>query len=195
MASQNQMPNCGMSILLFIFICLSGHNQYPLELRNNEVYVEISGNSRRLISTRDRTSDLAIQPSDVCQDVIEISFEKKLLICHQRDFQFSKDDGWQLAGEISGRTAKIQCRVNYKRKYFTIDLGYPGSLATQTMSNKTGRGRGNFEFLGTYYRTPVKEERAARIGVGFLKGFDWVIDFRSKKVYARKNNLPIDLIH
>ncbi|MDR2207006.1 MAG: hypothetical protein LBE36_12725 [Flavobacteriaceae bacterium] len=29
------------------------------------------------------------------------------------------------------------------------------------------------------------------VGLGFIKGFDWIIDYKNKKVYYRKNNLEI----
>jgi hypothetical protein len=46
----------------------------------------------------------------------------------------------------------------------------------------------------SYYNSAVSVADASdsKIGVGFLKGFNWIIDFRAQKVYVRKNSVGID---
>lgn len=47
---------------------------------------------------------------------------------------------------------------------------------------------------GNYYNAPVTvaNRGVSRIGMGFLKGFNWIIDFRRHKVYLRKNSISLD---
>lgn len=37
-----------------------------------------------------------------------------------------------------------------------------------------------------------KSIKAQNIGVNFMKGFDWIIDFKNNEVYMKRNNLEID---
>lgn len=48
---------------------------------------------------------------------------------------------------------------------------------------------------GKEYKTEItvsQSIKAQNVGMGFIKGFNWVIDFKNKKVYIKKNSLSLD---
>jgi len=48
---------------------------------------------------------------------------------------------------------------------------------------------------GIHYSSAItvsKSEKTSRVGMGFIKGFDWIIDSQNKKVYIRKNSIGLD---
>lgn len=48
------------------------------------------------------------------------------------------------------------------------------------------------KFNETYYSASVLLGRESKVGIGFLKGFNWIIDMRNRTVYIKKNGVSID---
>ncbi|MBF6608160.1 MAG: hypothetical protein ITG00_05430 [Flavobacterium sp.] len=75
-----------------------------------------------------------------------------------------------------------------------------GMLALDRRTNSPSRAR-LYPFTkiytnGTGYSSPILITPTIdkhTMGVGFIKGFDWIVDYRRSKVYFRKNHLGIDL--
>lgn len=73
----------------------------------------------------------------------------------------------------------------------------PGNSGKEN-SNKTVAyvyGNKSISLDGIYYSTQMiisNSFQKQRVGMGFIKGFNWIIDNRNRKVYFKKNTLSLD---
>jgi len=109
--------------------------------------------------------------------------------------------------------------VEYK---FKMDTGYNGSFSIpykkdlnfldethqsfegnlyRTLSGTTKNTTDYFfndktiAFQSTQYKTTItvsQSIKAQNVGMGFIKGFNWIIDAKNKKLYVKKNQHEID---
>ncbi len=113
---------------------------------------------------------------------------------------------------------EIMVSINWKTYSYTFDTNEPGNFLMPysdklsfireqavTISKRGGGGSISspqiFPFTkiwvdGIAYSSPVEvsqEGAKPRVGLGFIKGFDWIIDYKRAKVYYRKNENSIEL--
>lgn len=108
-----------------------------------------------------------------------------------------------------------------RRKFdFKFDTGFEGTFALPYKSNipflkdshavlecletsstkpehyiERSYSRKSIGFNGIYYGSAITVSQGLKlpkVGMGFLKGFNWIIDFKNNKIYARKNSKSID---
>lgn len=105
--------------------------------------------------------------------------------------------------------------IKRKEYEFRFDTGYPNALSmrvkeelpflkdphevveddnTAKASAKYYYNNKGVSFAGIYYSSAILLSGAAqqKAGMGFIKGFNWIIDIDNKKIYFKKNTLGID---
>jgi hypothetical protein len=147
------------------------------------------------------------------RQLFHIDFDASTLCCIndqqkttllQRDYHETKSDF---------RKDGLYITVIIRRKSYNLkfDTGYDGTIS-MTSDNaepfikeacKTYQSiDGNFSIYpnkwvtisGSYYNVAVSVSggETSRLGIGFLKGFNWIIDFKAQKVYVKKNSVGLD---
>jgi hypothetical protein len=105
----------------------------------------------------------------------------------------------------------IPIMLRWKTYELKFDTGYSGTIAMTAKDaarfvkepcKKYQTDNGNFAVYpnkwitinGNYYNSSVTvfDRGTSKIGLGFLKGFNWIIDFRSRKLYLQKNGISLD---
>jgi hypothetical protein len=129
---------------------------------------------------------------------------------------FAKSKGYrEIKTRFTATGFSIFAKVKWKEYEFAFDTGYTGGYSMcrndglpwfkdhhQTIRDSiSGSDIGYYatmpvNFNGINYQPgiAVSESPGRRVGIGFIKGFNWLIDLRRKKVYVRKSSLPIDAL-
>jgi len=115
--------------------------------------------------------------------------------------------------ESDFRKSGIFIDLTIKRKIYRVklDTGYHGTLslhcdAAEPFIKDAARNYksldGDFAIypnkwvtLGKHYYNAAIEvgcSRDSRIGMGFIKGFNWIVDFKKHEVYFKKNSISLD---
>lgn len=116
---------------------------------------------------------------------------------------------------------KVYFNVEGKEYPFLLDTGYTGSLIFPSQQELGFKGHSKIEMEGSIYQTvsnltqgketvyekisveladtklEVKANvsssiKAQNIGIDFIKGFDWLIDYKRNKVYVKRNQNKIE---
>jgi hypothetical protein len=128
----------------------------------------------------------------------------------------------EIKSEFDDRWLSVFVTINSVEYKFKIDTGYNGSFCipfkkdlnflneahqsiegnlyhtlTGTTKNKTDYFFNDKElvFNNSNYKTVLtisQSIKAQNVGIGFIKGFNWIIDFKNKKLYVKKNGLELD---
>jgi hypothetical protein len=119
----------------------------------------------------------------------------------------------EIRSNFSQDGISIFVNMKWKPYEFIFDTGYPGAFSLAYNDNiafvkeihqtlETGRDSADFiynnRFIsvnGINYSASVviaKPAKKAKMGMAFIKGFNWIIDFRKKKVYILKNAMGLD---
>lgn len=117
----------------------------------------------------------------------------------------------EVQSRFSGSVASIAISINWKTYYFELDTAYDGALMmpySEKLPFLKERHVGWYGDIpgseklffhksvwleGVGYNTSLSTSncRYSRVGMQFIKAFNWIIDYRSKKVYFRKNQLAM----
>lgn len=128
----------------------------------------------------------------------------------------------EVKSEFKDRWLSIFVTINGTEYKFKLDTGYNGSFSipfkkdldflneehqsiqgnlyrtlTGTTKNNTDYFFNDKEmsFNNANYKTSITASqsiKAQNVGMGFIKGFNWIIDAKNKKLYAKKNTIEID---
>lgn len=148
-----------------------------------------------------------------------LDFDRNILSAVKAgDQSFYKIQGFKEIKSVFYRD-KIDLIINigWKDYKFAFDLTYSDAFSHQSnkqLSEKVGDGyfynffSPNNEQLTDYIVFPfaklyinkvgysgaitIGNNIRNRVGTGFLKGFNWIIDYQEKKVYFKKNYIPLD---
>ncbi len=128
-----------------------------------------------------------------------------------------KESYFEIKSKFSKSHVRIFLNVNWRETAFTFDTAFQGTFAMKPGNRDRRSGiveifekinafNGKIQtvkyhnnrivrFGNTNYNTSIwiGENEEARVGIGFIKGFDWIFDLVNRKVYARKNSLSIDI--
>ena len=133
--------------------------------------------------------------------------------------QFLKDNGFKEIQSIFYKDKiELVININWKDYKFIFDLGYNGTFShkmNKILLEKLAYGY-SYNYIATsdlgveskmmlfpfskFYinkigysgALTIGENLENRVGLGFIKGFNWIIDYNDKKVYLKKNFTPID---
>lgn len=133
-----------------------------------------------------------------------------------------KDGYNEIKSEFKDRWLSIFVTINGVEYKFKIDTGFTGSFTIpfsakinfineehqsvegnlyHTLSGTSKKSEDCFFsdkeliFNNTKYKTALtvsKSISAQNVGIGFIKGFNWIIDNKNKKIYVKKNGLEFD---
>jgi hypothetical protein len=147
------------------------------------------------------------------QQVFHLDFDNSRLCCVSID---------QTTTLIQNGYREIKCNfqkdgvyiaiiIRKKNYYLKFDTGYSGNIMmsaddaapfSKDICKSYLNSDGDFKVYPNKWITvdksfynstiTVKEIRKSLIGMGLIKGFNWIIDFRNQKVYLRKNGLGLD---
>jgi len=128
----------------------------------------------------------------------------------------------EIKSEFKDRWLSIFVTINGVEYKFKIDTGYSGSFTVpfkkdlnflneehqsiegnlyHTLSGTTKNKTDYFfnekalVFNNSNYKSALtvsQSIKAQNVGMGFIKGFNWIIDFKNKKLYVKKNGLELD---
>ncbi|XZF14958.1 hypothetical protein ACTHGU_02400 [Chitinophagaceae bacterium MMS25-I14] len=123
--------------------------------------------------------------------------------------------------KLSWRRITIYITINGKEYPFTLDTGFDGTFVIPAHKNivfrdephvsleglqgltVSGVSTGtdsyydnkNVTFGGSEYATSISVSETIKLqnaGMGFIKGFNWIFDFKHKKVYVKENGIAMD---
>jgi len=116
-----------------------------------------------------------------------------------------------IEGEFCKDGLYIIVSIKWKRYKVKFDTGYTGSLFINTaeatpfikeaskdyitIDGKLSVYPNKWVTIGkNYYNSTIQvsENGDSRIGMGFIKGFNWIIDFKKHKIYLKKNSVSLD---
>ncbi len=115
----------------------------------------------------------------------------------------------------------VYLTIEGKEYQFKLDTGYTGSIILPNSKNSTFKNPNKIILQGTLYKTistiPFGEDilyekmpvsfagidleskatvsesiKAQNLGIDFIKGFDWIIDYNHNKVYVKRNQNKIE---
>lgn len=118
----------------------------------------------------------------------------------------------EIDSDFSRQGVSIHLGIRRKDFAFRFDTGYKGSFCIASHDNipfikdnhqSVENIRGTTDLIyankwismnGVYYSgaATVSKIKTSKVGTGFLKGFDWVIDFDKQKVYFKKNGISLE---
>ncbi|HEX8270390.1 MAG TPA: hypothetical protein VF581_10915 [Flavobacterium sp.] len=143
----------------------------------------------------------------------ELNFDKGVLLIN--GLAPDESEYKEIQAEFKDGQMLITMSINRKEYDLIFDMQYKGTLEMPlerfsykeapvvyeilteedvVLTEQQHKCKGLY-FNGIYYSTTIitrADCRKARIGIGFMKGFNWIIDRKHKKVYVKKNTRPID---
>ena len=113
---------------------------------------------------------------------------------------------------------EIFVSINWQDYKFTFDICYEGTFSHVNNNNLIGSRDHSiiysaisnkpmlqsheikiFPFTKIYINKVgysgalrLDDEKDNRVGLGFIKGFNWIVDYKKKKIYYKKNNSALD---
>ena len=153
-----------------------------------------------------------------CSQVFSIDFEK-LKLCNlsneQKIDMIPAENFLEVDSRFSNGKVKIALTINWKVYWFTVDTAYDGTFLMgynenlpflkepHTVWERAEPMRSGDRLYynkgvwlnGTGYNssiTTAKINADSKVGVAFLKGFNWIFDHTAKKVYFKKNSVGLD---
>jgi len=111
-------------------------------------------------------------------------------------------------------------KLEEKPFWFQLDSGFSGTAAVQQSAKNKFKNPAKKQYVGTAFQTATQHTYAletfhnglafswgdraqkiacvesgslkkARLGFGFMQGYDWIFDFRNKQIYAKRNSNKI----
>lgn len=146
-------------------------------------------------------------------DRCHLDFDKqRICTLEAADIDAYRTEGYQeITSDFRSDGIYITILLRRKKYHLKLDTGFCGSIAMssndakpfdkercQRYEDRTG------EFAvypnkwitlgGNYYNAAivVDGEASSKLGIGIIKGFNWIIDFSKREVYIKKNALGID---
>ena len=118
----------------------------------------------------------------------------------------------EVKSRFTARGIFILLKIRWREFEFLFDTGYAGSftmvygddipfikeshIAIESIDGTRSHIYGNkwLTLNDIYYASAiaVAKEKSPKVGMAFLKGFNWIIDFDKKKVFAKKNNIGLE---
>ena len=143
----------------------------------------------------------------------------EIRLINELNAQYLKENGFAEIQSIFYRDKiELVININWKDYKFIFDLGYNGTFShkmNKILLEKLADGY-SYKYLATsnlalestmmvfpfskFYINKIGYSGALtmgddlenRVGLGFIKGFNWIIDYNDKKVYLKKNFTAID---
>lgn len=127
----------------------------------------------------------------------------------QREDAFLSNGYREIKSKITSQGIQVTLHIRWKPYTFLLDTAYDGTIEMRSdeslqffneehLSYKTLTGTENVypsksvTIMDRYYSVDITlSNRKNRIGTGFLRAFNWIIDKHRGKVYARKNTLSL----
>lgn len=144
--------------------------------------------------------------------IIKIDFDSKT-ICEitKPDLQGLVTSGYnEIKSDFQKKGVSIFVAIRRDQYKYRFDLSYPGAFAMQYRqktpffkeSHQIEEGNGIRHVYHNKWITinrinyissicASENEKFSRVGMAFIKGFNWIIDYKGRKVYLQKNDMPI----
>jgi len=150
---------------------------------------------------------------DKSNRVIYFDFDSEQICClSSSEFDALVKEGYvETKASFRSDAIYIPIEIKWKKYYLKFDTGFTGTvfmnqrdaaafLKEQCKMYENATGSSSvypnkwITFSGSYYNSAVAvaAKGTSKIGIGFLKGFNWIIDFRNQKMYAKKNTISLD---
>ncbi|HLA55412.1 MAG TPA: hypothetical protein VK623_04895 [Flavobacterium sp.] len=184
-----------------------------IELDNNRIFINPQiGAKKKSLLDFNKTSAVCFRKKTGChldfdnQQLCSLS-EKKL-----QEF-LNSSDYKEIESKFRGQSFSFSILIKRKEYEFLFDPGFAGSFrmpykasipflkeAHQNIESQSSiafvYNNKSISFNGIYYSSAITISNAVKqqsVGMGFIKGFNWLIDTNNKKVYVKKNALSLDI--
>jgi hypothetical protein len=218
-----QMKNIVALSLLLLCSCNAIKNEEAfssqacenIELSNNRIFINLQIGDKPQISLLDfdKISPVYFRKKMGCH----LDFDNRQL-CNVSEKKLQEfinaNDYKEIKSKFRSQSFSFFIIIKRKEYEFLFDVGFAGSFqmpykesipflkeAHQKIETKSNidfvYNNKSISFNGIYYSSAVtisNSDKQQIVGMGFIKGFNWLIDTNNKKVYIKKNTLSLDIL-
>ncbi|MBU3680571.1 MAG: hypothetical protein FGM16_01375 [Flavobacterium sp.] len=133
----------------------------------------------------------------------------------------ANEEGYMMLSSTCKRnTLLVSAKIENKPFWFKLDSGFEGTMAVPYSSKNNFQNRVKTSYDGSAFQTAMSRTYGHEVfyskmpfvlgeftnqqqcvesssikypllGIRFMRGFDWIFDFKNKKIYAKRNGLQI----